>query len=249
MDRKIPVRLKKEPLLEALWEIRFTSTKPSVLDLLPGLLFKALPDKYPDIIRLPVADIPDFIAEHAPRLRYVPKIRMEGGNQAIQIGKQMVALSCRRQYSGWKTFSADIRELVKVVRDTKLIDRLERFSLKYIDLIELEQPPDLGCLNVGLKLGGHELNKQPVQLRIEIKENGLIHIIQIISPAEAALPGEDKRLSGVLLDIDTINPMKEGESWEEVEGRLDAAHSSSKKMFFGLLTPETIEKLEPVYQE
>lgn len=249
MDKKIPVRLKKEPLLEALWEIRFTSTKPSVLDLLPGLLFKALPEKYPDIVRLPAADIPDFIVEHDPKLRYVPKTRLEGGNHAVQIGKQMVALSCRRPYSGWKTFSADISELIKVVRDTKLIGQLERFSLKYIDLIELEQPPDLACLTVELKLGGYELNMRLVQLRTEIKENGLIHIIQIASPAEVALPGEDKRLSGVLLDIDTINPIKEGESWEEVENRLDAAHSASKRMFFGLLTTETIEKLEPEYQE
>ena len=46
MDNKIPVSLKKEPLLEAIWEIRFSAAKSSIADLLPGMLFKALPGRY-----------------------------------------------------------------------------------------------------------------------------------------------------------------------------------------------------------
>jgi len=249
MKNRIPVRLKKEPLIEAVWEIRFTSAKPSVADLLPGLVFKALPDKYPNIVRLPSADIPAPIVERDPKLRYVPKIRLEGGNQAVQIGEHVVALSCRRPYSGWKTFSEDIRTVIKIVRDTGLIDRLERFSLKYIDLIELDQPPSLSCLNLELKMGGYEIDTRPVQLRTEIKEGNLIHIIQIVSPAEASIPGESGRVSGVLLDIDSIRPMKENEFWPDIDSHLDDVHLSSKKMFFALLTPETIDNLEPEYEE
>jgi len=249
MKNRIPVRLKKEPLIEAVWEIRFTSAKPSVADLLPGLVFKALPDKYPNIVRLPSADIPAPIVEHDPKLRYVPKIRLEGGDQAVQIGEHVVSLSCRRPYSGWKTFSEDIRTVIKIVRDTGLIDRLERFSLKYIDLIELDQPPSLSCLNLELKMGGYEIDTRPVQLRTEIKEGDLIHIIQIVSPAEASIPGKPDRVSGVLLDIDSIRPMKKNESWPDVDSHLDDVHLSSKKMFFGLLTPETIDNLEPEYEE
>jgi uncharacterized protein (TIGR04255 family) len=245
----MPVRLKKEPLIEAVWEIRFTSTKPSAADLLPGLVFKALPDKYPNIVRLPSAGIPAPAVEHDPKLRYVPKIRLEGGNQAVQVGEHVVSLSCRRPYSGWKTFSEDIRTVITIVRDTGLIDRLERFSLKYIDLIELDQPPSLGFLDLELKMGGYEIDTGPVQLRTEIKEGDLIHIIQVVSPAEAFIPGESGRVSGVLLDVDSIRPMKENESWPDVDSHLDDVHSSSKKMFLGLLTPETIDNLEPEYEE
>ena len=249
MTNKIPLRLKKEPLIEAVWEIRFRSAKPSVSDLLPGLVFKALPDKYPNIVRLPPADIPMPLVEHNPKLRYIPKIRLEGGSQAVQIGEHMVSLSCRRPYSGWNMFSEDIRTLMKIVRNTGLIDQLERFSLKYIDLIELDQPPSLSCLNLELKMGGYEIDTRPVQLRTEIKEDDLIHIIQIVSPAEAFIPGESGRVSGVLLDIDSIRPMKENESWPDVDSHLDDVHLSSKKMFFSLLTPETIDNLEPEYEE
>ncbi len=249
MAHRIPARLRKEPLIEAVWEVRFTSAKPSVGELLPGVVFKALSDKYPGLVRLPSADIPTAIVEHDPRLKYVPKIRLEGGNQAVQIGEHVVSLSCRRPYSGWKRFSEDIRTIIKIVRDTGLIDRLERFSLKYVDLIEVAQPPSLNCLNLELKMGGYEIDTRPVQLRTDIKEGDLIHIIQIVSPAEVSIPGEPAGASGVLLDIDSIRPMKGNESWADVERHLDEVHAASKRIFFALLTPETLESLEPEYEE
>lgn len=247
MDLKIPVRLGKEPLLEAVWELRFSGTKPSVADLMPGMLFKALPGKYGNIVRLPTADIPAPVVEHDPNLRYMPKIRLENGNQAVQIGEHVVSLSCRRPYSGWARFSTDIRDLAEAVQDTGLIQNLERFSLKYIDLLALDPSVGLGCLNLDLKLGGHAINTKPVQLRTEIKERDLIHIVQIVSPAEVAFPGREERFTGVLLDIDTIQPMGESETWDYLYQRLDDVHSACKRMFFSLLKPETVEKLEPEY--
>jgi len=249
MDNKIPVRLKKEPLLEAVWEIRFSGAKSPVADLLPGMLFKSFPGKYGTAVKLPIADIPAPVVEHDPNLRYAPKIRLEEENQAIQIGDRVVSLSCRRPYSGWKQFSTDIHDLAKVVQETGLIGKLERFSLKYIDLIELDRPLGLSCLNLDLKLGEHEISKRPVRLRTEIKENNLVHIIQIISPAEVGLPGVDGRLKGVLVDIDSIKRMTDDESWDALYRRLDDVHASCKKMFFSILKPETVNSLEPEYEE
>jgi uncharacterized protein (TIGR04255 family) len=248
MNNRIPVRLKKEPLLEAIWEIRFSGGKSPVADLLPGMLFKSFPGKYGTAAKLPIADIPAPVIEHDPNLRYVPKIRLAGVNQAVQIGDRVVSLSCRRPYSGWARFSADIREVAKAVQETGLVDRLERFSLKYIDLIELEKPVGLALLNLDIKMGGYELAAKPVQLRTEIKENDLTHIIQIISPAEVELPGTEGRLKGVLVDIDSIKPMRDDESWDALQQRLDDVHVACKRMFFSILKPETIEALDPEYE-
>lgn len=248
MENRIPVRLKKEPLLEVIWEIRFSGVQSLVADLLPGMLFKSFPGKYGKVSKLPVADIPAPVVERDPNLRYLPKILLEGADQAIQIGDRVISLTRRRPYSGWATFSNDIQELAKAVQETVLIDRLERFSLKYIDLIELEKPVGLAHLNLSLKMGEYELADRSVQLRTEIKKNDLIHIIQIISPAEVGLPGVEGRLKGVLVDIDSIRPMADGESWDVLYQRLDEVHMSCKKMFFNILKPETIEALEPEYE-
>jgi len=246
---RIPEKLAKEPLIEAVWEVRFSSKKQAVSELLPGMIYQSFPDRYPNTVRLPVADIPASIVEQDPSLRYIPKIRLEGGGEAVQIGEHVFSLSCRRPYSGWKSFSSDIRKLISVVSNTSLIDHLERFSLKYIDLIQFPEPPDLGCLNIDLKLGGHPISVQPVHIRTEIKEGGLMHIIQVVSPAEASIPGNSAVLKGVLLDIDTIATVGKNDSWDEIEARLETAHLASKKTFFNLLTAETIERLEPEYME
>jgi uncharacterized protein (TIGR04255 family) len=244
----IPLRLKREPLLEAVWEIRFSGAKPSVADLMPGMVFKALSGKYGNLVRSPVADIPAPIVQHDPGLQYLPTIRLEDGNQAVQIGGRLVSLSCRRPYTGWLRFSADIRELAGVVRDTGLVNTLERFSLRYIDLLEATRPPGLACLNLEFRLGEHEIVSKPVQLRTEIAEQDITHIVQIASPAEVTIPGGAERLKGVVLDIDSSVALGGDAAWEELERRLDAVHDACKRMFFSLLKPETIAGLEPEYE-
>jgi len=248
MNSRIPVRLRKEPLFEAVWEIRFNGAKAGVADLLPGLLFKEFSNKYSNIVKLPASNIPDPIVESDPKLRYVPKIRLESGNQAVQIGEHSISLSCRRPYSGWSVFSTDIKTLTNVISQTGLIKELQRFSLKYMDLISLSETEGLGCLEVDIKLGEHTIGERPVQLRTEIVEDDLIHIIQIVSPAKVSLPGVENSMRGILLDIDTIKTISERDSWEVIDQRLDDVHLSCKKMFFSLMTPETIKKLEPEYE-
>ena len=247
MNDRIPLRLGKEPLLEAIWEIRFSSLKSLVVDLLPGMLFKSFPGRYTTVSKLPAADMPAPLIEIDPTLRYAPRIQLGEANQAIQIGDRAVSLSCRRPYSGWNRFSTDILELAKAVEETGLVERLERFSLKYIDLIELENPAGLAHLNLDLKMGEYELATKPVQLRTEIQDQDLFHIIQIISPAEVGLPGTDGRLTGVLVDIDSIRLITEDASWNVLYQKLDDVHASCKRMFFSMLRPETVENLDPEF--
>lgn len=248
MNKSLPLKLKKEPLLEAVWEIRFALKNPSADDLLPGLLSKEFSGKYKNIVKLPTSDIPDPIAENVPNLRYLPKIRLEGNNQAIQIGKRSISLSCRRPYPGWKIFSKDVFNLANAIKNTGFIDKIERYSLKYLDLIEI-LPTDIGCLNLNLNIKEIKITTQPVQFRTEIIEDDISHIIGITSPAvEVINPGESKKRKGVLIDIDTIKQLDEKNSWNNLKINLNKLHLASKKMFFSLLTQETLKKMEPEFK-
>jgi uncharacterized protein (TIGR04255 family) len=242
----IPKRLKKEPLLEAIWEIRFNSDNESVGELLPGLVFKAMGALYPKIERLPAANLPSSFIQQDAALHYVPTIRLEGDPYSIQIGKQMVSLSCRHPYMGWDQFESRIFELADMLKETNLLTRLERFSLKYIDIIPWLEVPSLLPLQTLLRIGKHELTSTPVQLRTELRENGFIHIVQIASPAQAAFP-TGRSFKGILIDIDTIYQQETIEFWADFSQLLDRAHFLGKRLFFQLLTPETIHLLEPEY--
>jgi uncharacterized protein (TIGR04255 family) len=249
MVRRIPKRLQKEPLLEAVWEIRF-ATDPDVpaADVLPGMIYQAVRDSYPTSLRLPAADIPLPIAQQDVALRYVPTVRLEGPDTpfAIQVGSRVVTLNCRRPYAGWEVFSGRIRQLLTVLRSTGLITRPERFSLRYIDLIELDAQPSLASLAASLSLGGHDLGCRPVQVRTELHHEPFIHILQVASPVDVPVAG-DQTLRGALVDIDTIHPAGD-DFWGTLDERLDRAHDVSKQLFFDLLTPDAIERLEPVYE-
>lgn len=252
MSKRIPIRLGKEPLLEAVWEIRFGQDGDlPVGEMLPGILFQALRDSYPTIVRLPAADIPRPIAEVNDALRYVPTVRLEGAADspfAIQVGERVVSLNNRRQYSGWADFSNRIRELARLLKSTGLLQNPERYSLKYVDLIELDSPPSLASFQVSLFVGGRDLGTQHVQLRTEIVEEPLVHILQIASPVEVVLGGKEQR-RGALVDIDTIHTIpRELDFWTTLENGLDAAHARSKHLFFDLLTPEAEQRLDPVYE-
>src|SRR3989339_713656 len=201
--KSVPKRLRKEPLLEAIWEIRFTSDRESVAELLPGLIYKAIDIEFPKIERLPAADLPSAIVQQDAKLRYVPTKRLEGSPYSIQIGEHVVSLSCRRPYTGWGNFETKIMELAEILKATSLVTRPERFSLKYIDIISLTESPSLKPLRVVVKLGAHDLTRNHVQLRTELRENAFLHIVQIVSSAQAVL-STGERFEGLLLDIDTI---------------------------------------------
>ncbi len=244
--KQIPKRLKKEPLLEAIWELRFSSDRESITELLPGLIYQAIGTIYPKVERLPAANLPPPVLQQDPALRYTPTIRMVGDPYSILIGEHVVTLSCRRPYKGWEEFKSKILELVKMLKDTQLLNKPERFSLKYIDIISFDNTITLEPLDVDLKIGSHELTSRPVHLRTEVSEDEFLHIIQIASPAEVKLTSGEL-FAGVLVDIDTIFQPSTKDFWSGFDDLLGKAHELSKNWFFNILKDVTIERLEPEY--
>ena len=246
IGKSVPKRLRKEPLLEAVWEIRFTSDRESVAELLPGLIYKAMSTELFKIERLPAASLPSALVQQETKLRYVPTVRLEGSPYSIQIGENVVSLSCRLPYTGWGKFEPKIMHLAEILKETSLLTRPERFSLKYIDVISLGDSPSLKLLEILVKLGTNELTTDPVQLRTELRENGFVHIVQVVSPAQAVL-STGELFKGILLDIDTICQREANNFWLDFPDQLQRAHQLNKSLFFRLLTKETIDRLEPEY--
>ncbi|RMD60758.1 TIGR04255 family protein [Candidatus Parcubacteria bacterium] len=252
MAEKIPKRLRREPLIEAIWHLIYEPAMPERAsgDLLVGILYTALKERgrVYQMRRLLAADIPPEIAEQDPNLRYTVKYRLEsqGSPVLFQIGDRIVSLNCRRPYVGWPRLREDIAFLRGVLQKSEFIVP-KRHGLRYIDLIRREDMPDLGGLRVELKVGDQEIREQPVQLRVEIGHLGKTHIVQIISPAKADLP-DGETWEGTLIDLETGSPSLN--KWDSITAaEIDELHEASKSLFFTqILTPAIIEKLEPEYE-
>ncbi len=248
MTDQLPKKLKNEPLIDAIFELRFSSSD-SASNILPGFLFGALEgDK--KIERLPAAEMPKQLRDSDPNLQFAPQVRLLWTDYVISIGDHNLSIGCKYPYPGWDAFKKAILGIINVVKGIQFIQTVNRFSMKYIDIIPSKGLQEqISLINTSIVIGGHVLEKEHFALRIDIPENEIIHIVNITSSAVAKLQDGSTR-NGIIVDIDTIAGAQnqEFEQWiGELPEKLDIIHLANKKMFFKCLNPETIDSLEPVY--
>lgn len=248
MLERLPTKLNKEPLIDAMFEMRF-SCATSASSIVPGYLFSKL-DGEKSIERLPTDQLPKPILDSDPNLRFAPLVRLHWGNFIVSIGDRSLAVSCKMPYPGWKVFKPAILRVVSELKDIGIVESIQRFSMKYIDLIPVAGIEEqVLAINGTIELGHHALKSEVFSLRIELPQDDLLHAVQIVSSATANLPDGSTR-DGLIVDIDTISNLDNEDfpSWMETAAdKLDSLHLSNKKMFFNCLRASTIESLEPVY--
>ncbi len=249
MAPALPLKLKKEPLIDAVFEVRFASTAP-VSVILPGYLFNRL-DGAKSIEALPIAQIPKAMRDADPNLKFQPLSRLTWDQFLINIGDFSVSISCKYPYLGWSSFKPAIVKVMTILAEVNLVEAVERYSLKYIDLIpSIDLQQQVAMINFDVTIAGHRLEKEPFQLRMDIPRDGLINVVQVVSSATATLNDGTTKV-GLIVDVDTIlkqDAISMNSLLDDFSNKLDAIHQTNKAMFFDCLTPKTIESLEPVYE-
>lgn len=248
---KLPVRLNKDPIIESIVEIRFARHPAvQVSDLLPGMLFTNLRKSYPRLENLPVSQIPAEIRKADLNLLFKPTRQLSGNRFSISIGDNVLSVSCTRPYVGWSKFQPKIFEVLELVKETGLVQRVGRVSVKYINIIPAQiGGKNLASLKASVQMGDYNLVDHGCTIRTDILENGINSIVQIISDATAELVTAKEKISGLLLDIDSIYDCKNINFWDTYKSIIEDVRKQEKKIFFGLLTAETLNTLEPIWQE
>lgn len=252
MSQKLPKRLRKEPLLEAVFEYRF-QTQIQLANVLPGVLYSKLTgDK--SLERLPQFDLPEKMRASDQALQYLPLIKIKWQSFNVLISDKSVAVACQLPYPGWSNFKKTILEILSILHESNFVISSERYSLKYIDLVEKSLVQDQSdVVNISVNLGGQEVKNQPLQVRVEQREpDGVINLIQLVSDAYVNQGGGVIK-QGFVIDIDTIKQDHSLISSEygisHAESYLDAIHLVGKRAFFKCLTEQTLKALEPEYDE
>lgn len=241
--KKLPQRLAKDPILEAIFEVRFKSSIPAVSELLPGMLYPILKGIVGTPERLFPMDLPADFLESNPELKYQPRVRMRGDQFAVLIGDSSIIISCPRPYVGWIEFKKIILTVLNSLRDTNLIESVERYSVKYVNLLPgADLAEQFSLVNYTAHLGRHDLTQSASSTKVEIIEDGLNNLIEIRANATVHIPAGDNFL-GLLLGVDTIC-LKPTEFWEQLESNVEAVHLKEKSIFFNLLTDKAIKQFE-----
>ncbi len=249
MSQLLPSKLKKEPIIDALFEMRFTSAT-SASSIVPGWLFSKLSGEK-TIERLPAEQIPKQFLDSDPNLRFAPLVRLQWGKFAILVGDRSLAVACKMPYPGWSEFKPVILEVITAMKEIGIVQAVHRFSMKYIDLIPASTLAEqVFAIRGTIELGNHVLQQETFMLRIDIPKDDMLHIVQVSSSASAKLFDGSTR-EGVVVDIDTIFDLKNPDFAYLLTGlpdQLESLHSANKAMFFECIRPETLASLEPVYE-
>ena len=244
----LPTRLGKSPLVEALFEIRFTSGIPAS-SVLSGFLYTQL--KCTEILRMPHADIPDQIRQSDPNLVYAPIVRLKWDQYYISLGDRNIVVSSGFPYSGWANFKKHIITILNQCASLNIINSIERYSLKYLDIFDMEGFSAKGN-GLAFEINFPRLTPNPLNthMKIEIPEGDRVHIVQYFGEAQGSLP-DGVLKKGLMLDVDSIQMLGHlefSQFMEEHDGRLDELHASNKSLFFNLISSDGLESLEPSYE-
>lgn len=251
-DRRLPIRLGKEPIVDAVCEIQLASSV-RFSQVMPGFLYSKLKgDK--KVNQQPASMLPSDLTRIDPKLRFAPLSAMEWNGYTISFSDSSILIKCKLPYPRWATYREAIKEIVDSMLEIDIITEISRFSLKYVDLVEGNTPEDrVSNTAVALSIGDITLENQNYQTQIEVREpdSKIIHIIQLASPAHMQ-SGEGKTIKlGTLITTDSIQlgPIPSIETFKtSFIDSFDKLHQKNKEVFFKCLSDSGLESLEPIYE-
>ncbi len=250
---KLPKKLMKEPLVDALFEVRFQSTIPVVSGVLPGMLLSALRTSWQEqlqIERLQATEIPSQLRINDPFLKYQPLLKLSGTNFMILVGDWNVAVGCKLPYAGWGAFKPKIIEVMSALKNSGFVKELERYSLKYVNIVQQKSLSEqIQRANMEIRVGSHKLVGEPFDVRLEMKLGEFTNLLHLAAQAQVTLPTGETQI-GLLIDVDTVVEHRTTDLEQfarELPDRLKAIHTENKTRVFECLTSEAIKELGPVY--
>lgn len=246
---KLPKILEREPLVDAVFEVRLNGARP-LADILPGFLLHEL-GPATKITRLPAADIPRPLRADNPDLQFAPIQRLEWERYFIAFGDSNVVISCRLPYPKWPGFKAAILDITSRIAKVELGGQVERYSVKYVNLIQAPTLSDqVKKIRMAIKLGDVQVNDDHMSLQVHRREGDIIHILSVVTGAQAQMP-DGNRVFGILVDIDSIRDVSVpdfGAFAANLEPGLQELKLANKAKFFDCLTDATTQEMGPVYE-
>ena len=249
MPKKLPTTLKREPLVEAVFEVRLVDSS-SLAEILPGILFQAL-DSKPRIERLPVAEIPKPIRDSDPNLLYAPTLRLELERYFIALGDRNIVIACKLPYPKWPQFKQTILDITQRIAKAGVTGKIARYSVKYANLIQAPTLAEqVGKIKMSVALGPVQVESDNLNMQVHRIEGDITHILSVVIGAQATLP-EGKQVNGALVSIDSIRAVETLEFAAFADGLepgLEELRQANKAKFFNCLKDTTIAEMEPTYE-
>jgi len=242
IPERLPVRIARCPIVEAIFEARFASPEPWTT--MPGLLFAQIREKYPEQQTLPAAQLPEEVRRQDPTLLILPLIQFLGENFIIQLGPRVVSLVTKpNAYPGWPAIEQELKWLLERLKKAGFVGETERLGARYIDFFDGDV---FSSLRLGLQVDDQPLRGTQTDLTTLLRRDSLSIQIHVTNAAIVATKEGPK--TGSILDIDAWFKPLDVDLFGNGLARFAEAHREIKGLFFGLIKPELLDKLNPAYE-
>ena len=179
-------------------------------------------------------------------------MRLHWGNYFITVGTRNVVVGPKRPYRGWADFRENALEVFRLVLGNSFIEAIERYSIKYANIIPAEEITEQNAvLDWDVRIGPMRLNSQVTQLRTEVRDESYLTIIQMSTSVVVEMLEPKSVKTGSLVDVDTLcQTSREDISQFSIElpVLLDKIRHHNKIMFFDCLRESTIAAMGPDYE-
>jgi uncharacterized protein (TIGR04255 family) len=232
----LPKSISPCPILDALFEIRFTSKiHPSAVF---GMIYNVLQDDFPKVENLPILQLPEAVRASDPNLKFKPLYRISNEKFVTQIGQDVLTISSFPEYSGWDEFSKQIFSILDRIEKVGIIDSVIRVGIRYINFFENDVFKDI---DLKISINSEDITYKNTIIRTEIEQEAYKSSLQIANNAN-----HNNRL-GSIIDIDTFTESNLKNFFLNKEELISGGHTKEKELFFSLLKEDFLKKLNPTY--
>jgi len=239
---RLPIKIDPCPIVEAILEIRFVTSES--WRTLPGLLFAHIRDRYPEQKDLPLAQLPEEIRRREPAFTYQPLVQFLSRDFLIQFGPRVVSLVTKpNHYPGWAALQEEMTWLLTQLQKIGFISEGERIGVRYINFFgfDIFEKLRLDVITGGKRLAGAELSIATVLPRPPLTAR-----LQVVN--SAILGTGDGVRRGSVIDVDVWLRSLDFDLFQNGLAKFGDAHQFEKQIFFGLLKPDFLMTLNPVYE-
>jgi len=240
---KLPIKIKKCPILEAIFEVRFETNIPD--DAVFGIIYNDIKNEYPTLVQLDILQLPAAFRSQDPNLIFKPHYKLQKDKFLVQIGPRVLSVINNAEYVGWSEFSKRILHVYSRLDKLGIIKNINRLALRYVNgfkELDILNNSNLKLLLEKSDFNDGSINTSKINLTSDIEYNKSVSTLRFVNNAKIMIEG--KNVSGSVIDIDTSVKFEE---FDSVENAIKHAHDVEKQIFFSLLSKTLLQQHEPEY--
>ncbi|MGM0655694.1 MAG: TIGR04255 family protein [Thermodesulfobacteriota bacterium] len=239
---ELPKDINPCPIMEALFEVRFDSGLPG--DAIFGIVYNSFKEEYPNLIKLPILQLPEQIRNSDPALVYNPHYQLRNDEFVVQIGPKVISIAKQKPYETWKPFHSKIVSTFKDVAGLNIITNISRIALKYINFFQDCNIVDNS--NLTIALDGESLDSKAISLETKITMNNSVSILKVLT--NATIAQNNTKMTGSIVDIDTVlAKIPENINLNDLGDYAATLHQDEKQLFYKILSEDYMKTLEVTY--